>query len=77
LLIVLDTCEHVIAAAAALAEAVLQVGQAVYLLATSREPLEVEGEWTYPVPPLTVPAEAAGEGDELLRYASDGRVSRR
>jgi predicted ATPase/DNA-binding winged helix-turn-helix (wHTH) protein len=70
LLIVLDTCEHVIAAAAALADAVLQVGRAVHLLATSREPLEVEGEWTYPVPPLTLPVEDAGEGDELLRYGA-------
>jgi len=41
LLIVLDTCEHVIGSAAALAEAVLQVGRAVHLLATSRERLDL------------------------------------
>ena len=39
LLLVLDTCEHVIAAVAALAEAVLRAGSAVRIIATSREPL--------------------------------------
>lgn len=66
LLLVLDTCEHVIAAPAALGEAILRAGRGVCLFATSREPLEVEGEWTYQVPPLAVPAEDAAE-DELLR----------
>jgi predicted ATPase/DNA-binding winged helix-turn-helix (wHTH) protein len=56
LLLVLDTCEHVIAAAAALAEALLQAGSAVRILATSREPLRAEGERIYPAPPLAVPA---------------------
>ncbi|MBV8240676.1 MAG: winged helix-turn-helix domain-containing protein, partial [Hyphomicrobiales bacterium] len=56
LLLVLDTCEHVIGAAAALAETVLRAGGRVHLLATSREPLRAEGEWVYPVPPLAVPA---------------------
>jgi len=64
-LIVLDTCEHVIAAVSALAEAVLGSGRRVRLLATSREPLEVEGEWVYPVHPLVVPAEAPEEQDDL------------
>jgi predicted ATPase/DNA-binding winged helix-turn-helix (wHTH) protein len=68
LVLVLDTCEHVIGAAAALAEAVLRAGGTPRLLATSREPLRAEGEWVYPVPPLAVPAEDAEEADELLRY---------
>ena len=68
LLLVLDTCEHVIGAAAALVEAVLRAGRDVRLLATSREPLRAEGEWVYPVPPLAVPAEDAGDADDLLRY---------
>ncbi len=55
LLLVLDTCEHVIDAAAALAEAVLRAGSAVRIIATSREPLRAEEEWVYPVPPLAVP----------------------
>ena len=68
LLLVLDTCEHVIGAAAALAEAVLRAGGRVQLLATSREPLRAEGEWVYPVPPLAVPAADAEDADDLLRY---------
>ena len=68
LILVLDTCEHVIGAAAALAEAVLRAGGTLRLLATSREPLRAEGEWVYPVPPLTVPAENTEDADDLLRY---------
>jgi predicted ATPase/DNA-binding winged helix-turn-helix (wHTH) protein len=60
LLLVLDTCEHVIAAAAAMAEAVLRAGSAARIIATSREPLRAEGEQIYPVPPLAVPG-ADGE----------------
>jgi predicted ATPase/DNA-binding winged helix-turn-helix (wHTH) protein len=68
LVLVLDTCEHVIGAAAALAEAVLRAGGTLRLLATSREPLRAEGEWVYPVPSLAVPAEDAEDADDLLRY---------
>ena len=66
MLLVLDTCEHVISAAAALAEGVLRAGGALRLLATSREPLRAEGEWVYPVPPLAVPAKDAEDADDLL-----------
>jgi len=68
LVLVLDTCEHVIGAAAALAEAMLKAGLAARIIATSREPLRAEGEWVYPVPPLAVPAEDAEDVDDLLRY---------
>jgi predicted ATPase/DNA-binding winged helix-turn-helix (wHTH) protein len=68
LVLVLDTCEHVIGAAAALAEAVLRAGGMPHLLATSREPLRAEGEWVYPVPPLAVPTEDAENADETLCY---------
>ena len=69
LLLVLDTCEHVITAAAAIAEAVLRAGSAVRIITTSREPLRAEGEWVYPVPPLAVPA-ADAEDDDLTRYGA-------
>jgi predicted ATPase/DNA-binding winged helix-turn-helix (wHTH) protein len=59
LLLVLDTCEHVIEAAVAMAEAVLRAGSAVRILATSREPLQAEAEQIYPVPPLAVPVSEA------------------
>jgi predicted ATPase/DNA-binding winged helix-turn-helix (wHTH) protein len=68
MLLVLDTCEHVISAAATLAEALLRAGGTLRLLVTSREPLRAEGEWVYPVPPLTVPAANAEDADDLLRY---------
>ena len=70
LLLVLDTCEHVIDAAAALAEAVQRAGSTVHILATSREPLQVEGEWVYPVPPLAVPPENAEGQANSLQYGA-------
>ena len=68
LLLVLDTCEHVIGAVAALAEAVLRAGSEARIIATSREPLGVEGEWTYLIPPLAVPAEESAE--DIAQYGA-------
>ena len=70
LLLVLDNCEHVIAAAAAMAESVLRTGSQVRIIATSREPLRVEGEWVYGVPTLSVPAEDADDADDFLRHGA-------
>ncbi|MGQ4487193.1 BTAD domain-containing putative transcriptional regulator [Streptomyces sp. SAS_281] len=56
-LLVLDNCEHVIGAAAALAEALLTRCPNLRILATSREPLGVPGESVRPVGPL--PADPA------------------
>ncbi len=55
LLLVLDNCEHLVEACAALTEAVLLAAPDVRVLATSREPLGVRGEATQLVPSLTVP----------------------
>ncbi|WP_405921556.1 ATP-binding protein [Streptomyces sp. NBC_00122] len=52
LLLVLDNCEHVIGAAAGLAEEILTHCPGVRILATSREPLGVPGETVRPVDPL-------------------------
>ncbi|MDJ1137348.1 AfsR/SARP family transcriptional regulator [Streptomyces iconiensis] len=57
LLLVLDNCEHVIAAAATLAETLLAHCPRLTVLATSREPLGVPGETVRPVEPLS-PASA-------------------
>jgi predicted ATPase len=54
-LLILDNCEHVIGAAARLADALLKTCPGVCLLASSREPLSVAGEHAYPVPLLDVP----------------------
>ncbi|WP_440553472.1 ATP-binding protein [Streptomyces sp. SCPE 10] len=51
-LLVLDNCEHVIDAAAALAETLLTHCPGLTILATSREPLGVPGESVRPVEPL-------------------------
>ncbi|MFF1447414.1 BTAD domain-containing putative transcriptional regulator [Streptomyces sp. NPDC058274] len=52
LLLILDNCEHVIGAAAALAETLLTRCPGLTILATSREPLGVPGESVRPVEPL-------------------------
>jgi predicted ATPase/DNA-binding winged helix-turn-helix (wHTH) protein len=52
LVLVLDNCEHVIEAAASLAVAILRGAADVHILATSREPLRVEGEYVQRLPPL-------------------------
>jgi predicted ATPase/DNA-binding winged helix-turn-helix (wHTH) protein len=70
LLLVLDTCEHVIGAAAALAEEILGNGSALHIIATSREPLRAGGEWVYPIRPLAVPAADATVDDEAGRYGA-------
>ena len=70
LMLVLDNCEHVIDAAARMAEALLRANPAARVIATSREPLRAEGEWVYPVPPLAVPTEASPDGEDPLRYGA-------
>ena len=55
LLLVLDNCEHVIGAAAALCAALLAACDDVKILATSREPLAVAGEARYRLAPLALP----------------------
>lgn len=54
-LVVLDNCEHVIDAAAGLAEQILAQAPEVRLLATSREPLDVAGEVVKHLRPLALP----------------------
>jgi predicted ATPase len=51
-LIMVDNCEHVLAAAADAVERIVTGCRGVAVLATSREPLMVRGERLFPVPPL-------------------------
>lgn len=70
-LLVLDNCEHVVEAAAALAETLLQAAPGVAILATSREALRAEGEWVQRLPSLAVPPRSAALGAaEALTYAA-------
>ena len=55
MLIVLDSCEHLVEAAATMVEALLKGAPGVQILATSREPLGVEGEWVERLAPLGIP----------------------
>jgi non-specific serine/threonine protein kinase len=54
-LLVLDNCEHLRDACAVLADALLAACPHLRVLATSRQPLDVEGEAVYLVPPLSAP----------------------
>jgi predicted ATPase/class 3 adenylate cyclase/DNA-binding CsgD family transcriptional regulator len=58
MLLVLDNCEHLLDACAALAVALLSACPAVTLLATSREPIRAAGEITWQVPSLSLADEA-------------------
>jgi predicted ATPase/DNA-binding SARP family transcriptional activator len=55
LVLLLDNCEHVIDAATDVVDLVLDAGQLVRVVATSREGLRVPGELLQPVPPLPIP----------------------
>jgi predicted ATPase/DNA-binding winged helix-turn-helix (wHTH) protein len=57
MLLVLDSCEHLIETIAPLAERIFRVAPEVHILATSREPLQVAGEQVYRLHPLAFPPE--------------------
>ncbi|MFF0727250.1 BTAD domain-containing putative transcriptional regulator [Streptomyces sp. NPDC004134] len=59
-LLVLDNCEHVVDAVAALCARLLASAPGVHVLATGQEPLGVGGEHLWPVAPLDVPPPATG-----------------
>jgi predicted ATPase len=78
LLLILDTCEHVLDACAALGQAVMREAPGVTVLATSRQPLDMPGEHNFPIGPLPVPendwlpladATLAGGGDAVELFA--------
>jgi predicted ATPase/DNA-binding CsgD family transcriptional regulator len=70
LLLVLDNCEHLIEACAALADTLLRACPRLTILATSREALGLAGEASWEVPPLSSPAdpEQLPSLEELGRY---------
>jgi predicted ATPase/DNA-binding winged helix-turn-helix (wHTH) protein len=69
LLIILDSCEHVIEAVASLAEQFYRKTEEIHVLATSRELLKVEGEHCYRLPPLDYPPDGSEQtANAVLRY---------
>jgi predicted ATPase/DNA-binding winged helix-turn-helix (wHTH) protein len=70
LLLVLDNCEHLVDAAAKLAETIVRMCPHAYVLATSREVLRIEGEHVYRVPPLDVPPQNEEEPSGILGHSA-------
>ena len=77
ILLVLDNCEHLLAAAAALCAALLPAADDVRILATSREPIGLATEVRYRLPPLGLPrpGDPAGmtESEAVLLFADRAR----
>ena len=75
LLVLLDNCEHVIGACAKVADALLRGCPNLALLATSREPLGIDGERVYRVPPMGTPSDGDDAGairaSEAVRLLED------
>jgi predicted ATPase len=67
---VLDNCEHMIEAAAHMAEALLRASPGVCVIATSREPLRAVAESVYRVPSLDVPNEDIVNVDDVRLYGA-------
>ena len=70
LLLILDTCEHLLDGCAALIQTVLRHAPGVTVLATSRQPLDMAGEHNFPIGPLPVPC-AGSAGDAGLAGGGD------
>ena len=71
MLLVLDSCEHVVAGAAALAEQLLAGVPGLRILATSREPLRADGERVHRLSPLEVPPDQTGLSvPDAMAYSS-------
>jgi len=77
-LLVLDNCEHVLAAVAELCERLLPAADDLRILATSREPLGVPGEARYRLPPLGVPGPgepaSPAESEAVALFADRARL---
>ncbi|MFC4061260.1 ATP-binding protein [Planomonospora corallina] len=61
ILLIIDTCEHLVDACARLFEDLLRTAPRLRILATSRQSLNAQGEHTVSVPPLSVPGDVPGE----------------
>src|ERR1043166_3849769 len=69
LLLVLDNCEHLLDSCSVVVSAILYGTPGVRVLATSRQPLNCEGEFVYPVPPLAIPeVNSASSIDQLSQF---------
>ena len=67
LLLVVDNCEHLLGAVALFVTDVLEAAPRVRIIATSREPLSIPGEYVLPIPPLELPRPEADEPLDQIR----------
>ncbi len=74
LLLILDNCEHVVAACAELADELLRACRWLRILATSRECLRITGEVVWSVPPLAVPDLTVPQSVETLTHSDAARL---
>jgi DNA-binding winged helix-turn-helix (wHTH) protein len=65
-LLVLDNCEHLVEACAALTGRLLAAASPLRILVTSRERLDIAGEWVVPVRSLTMPPPASDADAKML-----------
>lgn len=72
MLLIVDNCEHLIEAAGDLIDAVLRAAPQVRVVASSRTPLDLPGEQSYPILPLPLPR--AGDSQAALRQSSAVRL---
>jgi predicted ATPase/DNA-binding winged helix-turn-helix (wHTH) protein len=71
MLLLFDSCEHVVDAAASVAVSILRGAPEIRILATSREPLRTEGEHRYRLTPLEVPSKSVLlSATEALRFSA-------
>ncbi len=73
ILVVLDNCEHLVGAVANCVERLLTASHGLHVLATSRQPLEVSGEYVWIVPTMSLPqpertAESITESDAVQLF---------
>ena len=68
-LVLVDNCEHLIDACAELVDELLAYGPSLRVLATSREPLRVDGESIFAVPPLAVDTDGVALFGDRARSA--------
>src|SRR5277367_4452757 len=68
LLVVLDNCEHLLEPTAALVSELLAATDGFRVLATSREPLRLPGEWVFRLAPLGIPLGPLRDNAEAAQF---------
>ena len=76
ILLILDTCEHLVEAVAPLAASIIDAAPQVHILATSREALRVESEHIYRLDSLACPPDDQGFGGRRLHLPGHAAIRR-